>query len=160
MLAPRIQARSSHRELRVTGGTSADGRVSIYSVEGSRDGRGMAFGILGAGSVPSASGHRAVDPGIRALVLFCAGAWHVSMRLPLFRVRSIGVTMRPLRRARPRKFPLRMRGTVIAETAMAGSLRHGTGRLPMGLSITTAFATYTWLYCSDSWALGMGGPFT
>ena len=42
-------------------------------------------------------------------------------------------------------FPLRMMGTVIGGTAMAGSLGMATGPLAGGL-IYDSFATYSWLY--------------
>jgi MFS family permease len=50
-------------------------------------------------------------------------------------------------------FPLRMMGTVIGGTAMAGSLGMATGPLAGGL-IYDAFASYAWLYIG-SWALGL-----
>ena len=49
-------------------------------------------------------------------------------------------------------FPLRMMGTVIGGTAMAGSLGMALGPLAGGL-IYDAFASYTWLYVG-SWAMG------
>jgi MFS family permease len=51
-------------------------------------------------------------------------------------------------------FPLRMMGTVIGGTAMAGSLGMATGPVLGGL-IFDRFATYSWLYLC-SWGLGMG----
>jgi MFS family permease len=51
-------------------------------------------------------------------------------------------------------FPLRMMGTVIGGTSMAGSLGMATGPLLGGL-IYDAFASYTWLYVG-SWAMGIG----
>jgi MFS family permease len=51
-------------------------------------------------------------------------------------------------------FPLRMMGTVIGGTAMAGSLGMATGPVVGGL-IYDRFATYSWLYLC-SWGLGMG----
>jgi MFS family permease len=51
-------------------------------------------------------------------------------------------------------FPLRMLGTVIGGTAMAGSLGMATGPLAGGL-IYDAFASYAWLYVG-SWAFGLG----
>ena len=51
-------------------------------------------------------------------------------------------------------FPLRMMGTVIGGTAMAGSLGMATGPLAGGL-IYDAFASYAWLYIG-SWILGLG----
>jgi MFS family permease len=54
-------------------------------------------------------------------------------------------------------FPLRMLGTVIGGTAMAGSLGMATGPLAGGLIYDT-FASYAWLYIG-SWAFGMGAFF-
>ncbi len=51
-------------------------------------------------------------------------------------------------------FPLRMMGTVIGGTAMAGSLGMATGPIAGGLIYDT-FATYIWLYVG-SWAIGIG----
>ena len=50
-------------------------------------------------------------------------------------------------------FPLRMMGTVIGGTAMAGSLGMATGPLAGGL-IYDAFSSYAWLYIG-SWVLGL-----
>ena len=51
-------------------------------------------------------------------------------------------------------FPLKMLGTVIGGTAMAGSLGMATGPLAGGL-IYDNFASYAWLYIG-SWAFGLG----
>jgi MFS family permease len=51
-------------------------------------------------------------------------------------------------------FPLKMMGTVIGGTAMAGSLGMATGPLAGGL-IHDSFATYGWLYVA-SWGIGLG----
>jgi MFS family permease len=51
-------------------------------------------------------------------------------------------------------FPLKMLGTVIGGTAMAGSLGMATGPLAGGLIYDT-FASYAWLYIG-SWAFGLG----
>jgi MFS family permease len=51
-------------------------------------------------------------------------------------------------------FPLRMMGTVIGGTAMAGSLGMATGPVAGGL-IYDAFASYAWLYIG-SCAVGLG----
>jgi len=50
-------------------------------------------------------------------------------------------------------FPLRMMGTVIGGTAMAGSLGMATGPLAGGLIYDT-FASYAWLYIG-SWIMGL-----
>jgi MFS family permease len=54
-------------------------------------------------------------------------------------------------------FPLRMLGTIIGGTAMAGSLGMATGPLAGGLIYDT-FASYAWLYIG-SWAVGLGAFF-
>jgi MFS family permease len=51
-------------------------------------------------------------------------------------------------------FPLKMMGTVIGGTAMAGSLGMSAGPVAGGL-IYDSFASYTWLYVG-SWAMGIG----
>jgi MFS family permease len=51
-------------------------------------------------------------------------------------------------------FPLKMMGTVIGGTAMAGSLGMATGPIAGGLIYDT-FASYAWLYIG-SWAFGIG----
>jgi MFS family permease len=51
-------------------------------------------------------------------------------------------------------FPMRMMGTVIGGTAMAGSFGMATGPLTGGL-IFDAFASYTWLFVG-SFAFGIG----
>ena len=51
-------------------------------------------------------------------------------------------------------FPLRMMGTVIGGTAMAGSLGMATGPLAGGLIYDT-FASYGWLYVG-AWGIGIG----
>src|SRR5215472_13401077 len=51
-------------------------------------------------------------------------------------------------------FPLKMMGTVIGGTAMAGSLGMATGPVAGGLIYDT-FASYAWLYIG-SWAFGLG----
>ena len=51
-------------------------------------------------------------------------------------------------------FPLRMMGTVIGGTAMAGSLGMAMGPLAGGLIYDT-FASYAWLYIG-SWIMGLG----
>jgi len=51
-------------------------------------------------------------------------------------------------------FPLKMMGTVIGGTAMAGSLGMATGPVAGGLIYDT-LGSYTWLYVG-SWAMGLG----
>jgi len=51
-------------------------------------------------------------------------------------------------------FPLKMMGTVIGGTAMAGSLGMATGPIAGGLIYDT-FASYAWLYIG-AWGMGIG----
>src|SRR6266852_4813411 len=51
-------------------------------------------------------------------------------------------------------FPLRMMGTIIGGTAMAGSLGMATGPVAGGL-IYDSLGSYAWLYLG-SWAFGLG----
>jgi MFS family permease len=51
-------------------------------------------------------------------------------------------------------FPLKMMGTVIGGTAMAGSLGMAAGPLVGGM-IYDSFDTYSWLYVG-SWGIGLG----
>jgi MFS family permease len=51
-------------------------------------------------------------------------------------------------------FPLKIMGTVIGGTAMAGSLGMSAGPVAGGLIYDT-FGSYTWLYVG-SWAMGLG----
>jgi len=130
--------------------------VSIYSVEGlaglfGRIGFGFAgdrFGakrVLVIGLLVQAFGALAY-----AFVHELAGFYSVAM---LFGFVYAG-TM-PLYAVLVREnFPLRMMGTVIGGTAMAGSLGMATGPLAGGL-IYDAFSSYAWLYIG-SFAMGLG----
>ena len=51
-------------------------------------------------------------------------------------------------------FPLRMMGTVIGGTAMAGSLGMATGPVAGGM-IYDSFGSYGWLYIG-AWGIGIG----
>ncbi|MEA2943010.1 MAG: hypothetical protein QOD09_3539 [Bradyrhizobium sp.] len=51
-------------------------------------------------------------------------------------------------------FPLKMMGTVIGGTTMAGSLGMATGPIAGGL-ICDTFASYAWLYIG-AWGMGLG----
>ena len=130
--------------------------VTIYSVEGLAGlfGR-IFFGIAGdrlgakrvlvAGLLVQAFGALAY-----AFVHELAGFYAVAM---LFGFVYAG-TM-PLYAVLVREnFPLRILGTVIGGTAMAGSLGMATGPLAGGL-IYDSFASYAWLYIG-SWAFGLG----
>jgi MFS family permease len=130
--------------------------VSIYSVEGFAGmGGRIAFGLLGdrfgakrvlvLGLLAQAFGALAYLF-VRELAAFYAVAalfgFIYAGTMPLYAVLA------------RENFPLRMMGTVIGGTAMAGSLGMATGPLAGGL-IYDAFASYAWLYIG-SWAVGLG----
>jgi len=133
--------------------------VTIYSVEGFAGlfGR-IAFGIAGdrlgakrvlvAGLLAQAFGALAYAF-VRELAAFYAVAavfgFIYAGTMPLY-----SVLIRE-------NFPLRMLGTVIGGTAMAGSLGMATGPVAGGLIYDT-FASYAWLYIG-SWAVGLGAFF-
>ena len=130
--------------------------VSIYSVEGVAGlGGRIAFGILGdrlgakrvlvSGLLIQAFGALAYFF-VRELAAFYAVA-------ALFGFIYSGVM--PLYAVIAREnFPLRMMGTIIGGTAMAGGLGMATGPLTGGL-IYDAFASYGWLFIG-SFGLGIG----
>jgi MFS family permease len=130
--------------------------VTIYSVEGLAGlGGRIAFGLLGdhfgakrvlvLGLLAQAFGALAYVF-VRELAAFYAVAavfgFIYAGTMPLY-----AVLVRE-------NFPLRMLGTVIGGTAMAGSLGMATGPLAGGLIYDT-FASYAWLYIG-SWAFGLG----
>jgi predicted MFS family arabinose efflux permease len=130
--------------------------VTIYSVEGLAGmGGRIAFGLLGdrlgakrvlvAGLFAQAFGALAYVF-VRELAAFYAVAalfgFIYAGTMPLY-----SVLIRE-------NFPLRMLGTVVGGTAMAGSLGMATGPLAGGLIYDT-FASYAWLYIG-SWAVGLG----
>src|SRR6478752_3426309 len=133
--------------------------VTIYSVEGLAGmGGRIAFGLLGDrlgakrvlvfGLLAQAFGALAY-----AFVHELAGFYSVAM---LFGFVYAG-TM-PLYAVLVREnFPLRILGTIIGGTAMAGSLGMATGPLAGGLIYDT-FASYAWLYIG-SWIMGLGAFF-
>lgn len=130
--------------------------VSIYSIEGLAGmGGRIAFGIMGDrlgakhvlvfGLLVQAFGALAY--------VFAQGLGSFYAVAALFGFIYAGVM--PLYAVIAREnFPLRMMGTVIGGTAMAGSLGMATGPLAGGL-IYDAFASYTWLYVG-SWGIGIG----
>jgi len=130
--------------------------VSIYSLEGFAGlGGRIAFGLLGdkfgakrvlvAGLLVQAFGALAY-----VFVRDLAGFYSVAA---LFGFVYAG-TM-PLYAAIIRaNFPLKMMGTMIGGTSMAGSLGMSAGPVAGGLIYDT-FASYTWLYVG-SWAMGLG----
>jgi MFS family permease len=130
--------------------------VTIYSVEGLAGmGGRIAFGILGdrlgakrvlvSGLLAQAFGALAYAF-VRDLGAFYAVA-------VLFGFIYAGVM--PLYAVIAREnFPLRMMGTVIGGTAMAGSLGMAIGPLAGGL-IYDSFGSYVWLYVG-AWGIGIG----
>jgi MFS family permease len=130
--------------------------VSIYSVEGLAGlGGRIAFGLLGdrfgarrvlvLGLLAQAFGALAYVF-VRELAAFYAVA-------ALFGFIYAGVM--PLYAVLAREnFPLKMMGTVIGGTAMAGSLGMATGPIAGGLIYDT-FAGYAWLYIG-AWGMGLG----
>jgi MFS family permease len=140
----------------VTCGIPLIAAVSIYSVEGLAGlGGRIAFGLLGdrfgakrvlvAGLLAQAFGALAYVF-VRELSAFYAVAavfgFIYAGTMPLY-----SVLVRE-------NFPLRMLGTVIGGTSMAGSLGMAIGPLAGGL-IYDSFASYAWLYIG-SWAVGLG----
>jgi MFS family permease len=130
--------------------------VSIYSVEGLAGmGGRVAFGILG----DRLGAKRVLVSGL-LLQAFGALAYVFARELGAFYAVAalfgfIYAGIMPLYAVIAREnFPLRMMGTVIGGTAMAGSLGMATGPLAGGL-IFDAFAGYTWLYVG-SWGIGIG----
>ncbi|MBV9288602.1 MAG: MFS transporter, partial [Hyphomicrobiales bacterium] len=121
--------------------------VTIYSVEGLAGmGGRIAFGLLG----DRFGARRVLVMGLLAQA-FGALAYAFARDLAEFYAVAtafgfIYAGVMPLYAVIAREnFPLRMMGTVIGGTAMAGSLGMATGPLAGGL-IYDAFASYTWLY--------------
>jgi MFS family permease len=133
--------------------------VTIYSVEGFAGlfGR-IAFGIAG----DRFGAKRVLVAGLLAQS-FGALAYVFVRELPAFYAVAaifgfIYAGTMPLYSVLIREnFPLRMLGTVIGGTAMAGSLGMATGPVAGGLIYDT-FASYAWLYIG-SWAVGLGAFF-
>jgi MFS family permease len=130
--------------------------VSIYSVEGLAGmGGRVAFGILG----DRLGAKRVLVFGL-LLQAFGALAYAFVRELGAFYAVAalfgfIYAGIMPLYAVIAREnFPLRMMGTVIGGTAMAGSLGMATGPLAGGLIFDT-FASYTWLYVG-AWGIGIG----
>jgi MFS family permease len=130
--------------------------VSIYSVEGLAGmGGRIAFGLLGdrlGAKNVLVSGLLLQAFGALAYV-FVRGLGDFYAAAAAFGFIYAGVM--PLYAVLAREnFPLRMMGTVIGGTAMAGSLGMALGPVVGGL-IYDAFASYTWLYVGSS-GIGLG----
>src|SRR3954466_9649633 len=130
--------------------------VTIYSVEGFAGlGGRIAFGLLG----DRFGAKRVLVFGLLAQAFGALGYVFVRELAAFYTVAALfgfiyAGTM-PLYASLAREnFPLRMMGTVIGGTAMAGSLGMATGPLAGGLIYDT-FASYSWLYIG-SWAMGLG----
>jgi MFS family permease len=130
--------------------------VSIYSVEGLAGmGGRVAFGILG-----DRFGAKHVLVGGLLLQAFGALAYFFVRDLGAFYAVAalfgfIYAGVMPLYAVLAREnFPLRMMGTVIGGTAMAGGLGMATGPLTGGLIFDT-FASYGWLFIG-SFGIGIG----
>jgi MFS family permease len=130
--------------------------VTIYSVEGFAGlGGRIAFGLLG----DRFGAKRVLVFGLLAQAFGALGYVFVRELAAFYAIAALfgflyAGTM-PLYAVLVREnFPLRMMGTVIGGTAMAGSLGMATGPLAGGLIYDT-FASYAWLYIG-SWVMGIG----
>jgi MFS family permease len=140
----------------VTCGIPMIAAVSIYSVEGLAGmGGRIVFGILG----DRLGAKRVLVSGLLLQAFGALGYFFVRELAAFYAVAVVfgfvyaGVM--PLYAVLAREnFPLRMMGTVIGGTAMAGSLGMATGPVAGGLIYDT-FASYGWLYIG-AWGLGMG----
>jgi MFS family permease len=130
--------------------------VTIYSVEGLAGmGGRIAFGILG----DKLGAKRVLVAGL-LLQAFGALAYAFVQQLAAFYAVAaifgfIYAGIMPLYAVIAREnFPLRMMGTVIGGTALAGGLGMATGPLAGGL-IFDSLGSYSWLYIG-AWAMGIG----
>jgi MFS family permease len=130
--------------------------VSIYSVEGLAGlfGR-VAFGLLG----DKFGAKRVLVTGLLLQAFGALGYVFVRELAAFYAVAVlfgfIYAGIMPLYAVLAREnFPLKMMGTVIGGTAMAGSLGMATGPIAGGL-IYDAFAGYAWLYIG-AWGMGIG----
>jgi MFS family permease len=140
----------------VTCGIPLIAAVSIYSVEGLAGmGGRVAFGILG----DRLGAKRVLVWGLLAQAFGALAYFFVRDIAAFYAVAAvfgfIYAGVMPLYAVIAREnFPLRMMGTVIGGTAMAGSLGMATGPLAGGLIYDT-FASYGWLYIG-AWGMGIG----
>ncbi|TDA43885.1 MFS transporter [Burkholderia pyrrocinia] len=130
--------------------------VSIYSVEGlaGMGGRSV-FGLLG----DRVGAKRMLVAGLLAQALGALGYYFVRTLDGFYAVATlfgfIYAGVMPLYSVLAREnFPLRMMGTVIGGSAMAGSLGMAAGPVAGGLIVDT-FGGYGWLYLG-SFAIGLG----
>jgi MFS family permease len=143
----------------ITCGISLAAAVTIYSMEGFAGlfGR-IAFGLLG----DRFGAKRVLVTGLLAQA-FGALAYVFARELAAFYAVAalfgfVYAGTMPLYSVLVREnFPLRMLGTIIGGTAMAGSLGMAAGPVAGGLIYDT-FASYAWLYIG-SWAFGLGAFF-
>jgi MFS family permease len=140
----------------VTCGIPMISAVTIYSVEGLAGmGGRIAFGLLG----DRFGAKRVLVSGLLAQAFGALAYVFVHELAAFYAVAALfgfiyAGTM-PLYSVLAREnFPMRMMGTVIGGTAMAGSLGMAAGPLAGGL-IYDSFASYAWLYIG-SWAVGLG----
>ena len=140
----------------VSCGISMIAAVSIYSVEGLAGmGGRIAFGILG----DRLGAKRVLVFGL-LLQAFGALAYAFVQQLGAFYAVAalfgfIYAGVMPLYAVIAREnFPLRMMGTVIGGTALAGGLGMATGPLAGGLIFDT-FGSYSWMYIG-AWGMGIG----
>jgi MFS family permease len=140
----------------VTCGIPMMAAVTIYSVEGLAGmGGRIAFGVLG----DRFGAKRVLVSGLLAQAFGALGYVFARDLAAFYAVAALfgfiyAGTM-PLYSVLIREnFPLRMMGTVIGGTAMAGSLGMATGPVAGGLIYDT-FASYAWLYIG-SFAVGLG----
>jgi MFS family permease len=130
--------------------------VSIYSVEGLA---GL-FGRIGFGLLGDKFGAKRVLVIGLLVQAFGALAYVFVRELAAFYAVAvlfgfIYAGVMPLYSVLAREnFPLKMMGTVIGGTAMAGSLGMATGPIAGGLIYDT-FASYAWLYIG-AWGMGIG----
>ncbi|MGT0245756.1 MFS transporter [Burkholderia pyrrocinia] len=130
--------------------------VSIYSVEGLAGmGGRIVFGLLG----DRVGAKRMLVAGLLAQALGALGYYFVRTLDGFYAVATlfgfIYAGVMPLYSVLAREnFPLRMMGTVIGGSAMAGSLGMAAGPVAGGLIVDT-FGGYGWL-CLGSFAIGLG----
>jgi MFS family permease len=140
----------------ITCGIPLIAAVSIYSVEGLAGmGGRIAFGLLG----DRLGAKRVLVTGLLLQALAVLAYFFVRELSAFYAVATlVGFTyagVMPLYAVLVREnFPLRMLGTIIGGTTMAGGLGMATGPLAGGL-IYDSFASYSYLYVV-AWGIGIG----